>query len=89
MAWMVARCAAPLSIRRFRSKPPKELSRAARQVNHKLHNRRQRRRIARADAEQAEIILHAADGLNNGGIADAVGVNRKTVRAWHERFVKA
>ena len=47
-----------------------------------------RRKIARADAQRAEIILRAADGLNNCEIADAVGVTRQTVRTWRERFAK-
>ena len=47
-----------------------------------------RRKIARADAQRAEIILRAAEGLNNCEIADAVGVTRQTVRTWRERFAK-
>ena len=47
-----------------------------------------RRKIARSDARRAEIILHAADGLNNCEIASAVGVTRQTVRTWRERFAK-
>jgi len=53
-----------------------------------LDRRVRRRKIARADAQRAEIILRAADGLNNCEIADAVGVTRQTVRTWRERFVK-
>jgi transposase len=45
-----------------------------------------RRKIARADAQRAQIILRAADGLNNCAIASAVGVTRQTVRMWRERF---
>jgi transposase len=47
-----------------------------------------RRKVARADAQRAEIILLAADGLNNCEIASAVGVTRQTVRTWRGRFVK-
>ena len=53
-----------------------------------LDRRVRRRKIARADAQRAEIILRAADGLNNCEIADAVGVTRQTVRTWRERFAK-
>jgi transposase len=37
---------------------------------------------------RAEIVLRAAEGLNNSEIADAVGVTRPTVRTWRERFAK-
>jgi transposase len=47
-----------------------------------------RRKVARGDAQRAEIILRAANGLNNCEIADAVGVTRQTVRTWRERFAK-
>jgi transposase len=47
-----------------------------------------RRKVARADAERAEIILRAAEGLNNCEIANAVGVTRQTVRIWRKRFAK-
>jgi transposase len=47
-----------------------------------------RRKVARADAQRAEIILRAAEGLNNSQIADAVGVTRQTVRTWRNRFAK-
>jgi transposase len=53
-----------------------------------LNRRVRRRKIARADAQRAEIILRAADGLNNCAIASAVGVTRQTVRTWRERFAK-
>jgi transposase len=47
-----------------------------------------RRTIARADAQRAEIVLRAADGLSNSEIARAVGVTRPTVRTWRERFAE-
>jgi len=47
-----------------------------------------RRKVARGDAVRAEIVLRAAEGLNNSEIADAVGVTRPTVRTWRERFAK-
>ena len=53
-----------------------------------LDRRVRRRKIARADAQRSEIILRAADGLNNCEIADAAGVTRQTVRTWRERFAK-
>jgi transposase len=53
-----------------------------------LNRRVRRRKIARADAQRADIILRAADGENNCEIASAVGVTRQTVRIWRERFAK-
>jgi transposase len=47
-----------------------------------------RRKVARGHAQRAEIVLRAADGLNNCEIAAAVGVTRQTVRTWRERFAK-
>jgi transposase len=47
-----------------------------------------RRKIARAEAQRAEIILRAAEGDNNCRIAEAVGVTRQTVRTWRDRFAK-
>jgi len=47
-----------------------------------------RRKIARADALRADMILRAADGLNNCEIADAAGVTRQTVRTWCQRLAK-
>jgi transposase len=51
-----------------------------------LEARVRRRRIARADAMRAEIVLLAADGLNNCAIADEVGISRMTVLTWRKRF---
>jgi transposase len=53
-----------------------------------LERRVRRRKIAHADALRAEIILRAADGLNNCRIVEAVGVTRKTVQTWRERFAR-
>jgi len=47
-----------------------------------------RRKVSRGDAQRAEIVLRAAEGLNNRAVADAVGVTRQTVRIWRERFAK-
>ena len=47
-----------------------------------------RRTVARGDAQRADIVLLAADGLNNCAIAAKVGVTRQTVRTWRERFAK-
>ena len=47
-----------------------------------------RRKVSRGDAQRAEIVLRAAEGLNNRAISDAVGVTRQTVRTWRERFAK-
>jgi transposase len=51
-----------------------------------LEGRVRRRKVARADAMRAEIVLLAADGLNNCAIADEVGVSRMTVLTWRKRF---
>jgi transposase len=51
-----------------------------------LEARVRRRKIARADALRAEIVLLAADGLNNCAIADEIGVSRMTVLTWRKRF---
>jgi DNA-binding CsgD family transcriptional regulator len=51
-----------------------------------LEPRLRRRKIARADATRAEIILLAAGGMNNCQIAGAAGVTRKTVQTWRGRF---
>jgi Homeodomain-like domain len=45
-----------------------------------------RRKVSRGEAQRAEIVLCAANGLNNRAISDAVGVARDTVRLWRERF---
>ncbi len=47
-----------------------------------------RRKVSRGEAQRADIVLRAADGLNNCEIADAVGVTRQTVRVWRERFAE-
>jgi transposase len=47
-----------------------------------------RRKVSRGDAQRADIVLHAADGMNNCKIADVVGVTRQTVRIWRERFAE-
>ena len=47
-----------------------------------------RRKVSRGEGQRAEIVLRAADGLNNRAISDAVGVARDTVRMWRERFAK-
>jgi transposase len=53
-----------------------------------LHRLVRRRKVARAEGQRAEIILRAADGLNNCQIAKVVGMTRQTVRTWRERFSK-
>lgn len=47
-----------------------------------------RRKVSRGEAQRAEIVLRAADGMNNCEIADTVGVTRQTVRVWRERFAE-
>src|SRR5215203_5449672 len=51
-----------------------------------LERRTRRRKIARADAIRAEIVLLAADGLTNLAIADRLGITRLTAATWRKRF---
>jgi hypothetical protein len=51
-----------------------------------LEARARRRKIARADAVRAEIVLLAADGLANCDSAEEVGVSRMAVLTWRKRF---
>jgi transposase len=53
-----------------------------------LEMRVRRRKIARAAAMRAEIVLLAADGMNNSAIADELGVSRLTTGLWRKRFAK-
>src|SRR5712691_10855657 len=48
--------------------------------------RRRGRKISRADAMRAEIVLLAADGATNLAIAERLGVTRVTVATWRKRF---
>src|SRR5262245_64170705 len=51
-----------------------------------LEMRERRRKVARADALRAQIVLMAAEGMNNCAIADELGVSRLTVGTWRRRF---
>src|SRR5580693_5380271 len=53
-----------------------------------LEMRARRRKIARVDAVRAEIVLLAADGMNNCAIAATLGLSRLTAGLWRKRFVK-
>jgi transposase len=53
-----------------------------------LEMRVRRRKVARADALRAQIVLLAADGMNNCAIADELGISRLTVGTWRRRFAK-
>jgi transposase len=53
-----------------------------------LERRARRRKISRAEAQRAEIVLLAAEGANNCEIARRVGVTRQTARAWRDRFAR-
>jgi len=50
-----------------------------------LEARTRRRKISRADAMRAEIVLLAADGATNLAIAEQLGVTRVTVATWRKR----
>ena len=51
-----------------------------------LQARTRRRKISRADAMRAAIVLLAADGATNLAIAEQLGVTRVTVATWRKRF---
>lgn len=53
-----------------------------------LERRIRRRKIARAEALRAQIVLLAASGYGNSAIARSVGATRKTVQSWRRRFVR-
>src|SRR3984893_10954226 len=54
-----------------------------------LEMRSRRRKIARVDAVRAEIVLLAADGMNNCAIAATLGVSRLTVGLWRSGLPKS
>jgi transposase len=51
-----------------------------------LTARSRRRKSLRADAQRAQIVLLAAEGLPNLAIARQIGVTRVTVALWRQRF---
>ena len=51
-----------------------------------LQARARRRKIARADAMRAEIVLLAAAGMTNLAITERLGITRVTVAMWRKRF---
>lgn len=51
-----------------------------------LEVRVRRRKIARADAMRAEIVLLAASGMTNVAIAKRLRITRPTVATWRKRF---
>jgi transposase len=53
---------------------------------HALEARSRRRKIARADALRAGIVLLAADGQTNVAIAERLAITRLTVATWRKRF---
>lgn len=53
-----------------------------------LEARARRRKIARADAMRAGIVLCAAEGMTNLAIAERLGVTRLTVSTWRRRFAE-
>jgi transposase len=53
-----------------------------------LSSRLRRRKVARADAMRAEIVLMAAQGATNLAIAERLGVTRVTAAAWRRRFAE-
>jgi hypothetical protein len=53
-----------------------------------LSSRLRRRKVARADAMRAEIVLMAAQGATNLAIAERLGVTRVTAAAWRRRLAE-
>ncbi len=53
-----------------------------------LASRLRRRKVARADAMRAEIVLLAAAGVSNLAIAERLGITRVTVTTWRRRFAE-
>ena len=53
-----------------------------------LASRLRRRRVARADAMRAEIVLLAAERVSNLAIAKRLGITRVTVTTWRRRFAE-
>ena len=53
-----------------------------------LEGRARRRKTARGDALRAEIVLLAAAGTSNVGIAERLGITRVTVTTWRNRFAQ-
>gem|GEM_PF-49213 len=51
-----------------------------------LASRLRRRKVARADATRAEIVLLAAAGVSNVAIAERLSMTRITVATWRNRF---
>jgi transposase len=47
-----------------------------------------RRKIARAEAVRAEIVLLASEGLSNCAIADELSISRLTAGLWRRRFAR-
>ena len=53
-----------------------------------LASRLRRRKVARADAVRAEIVLLAARGVSNMAIAKRLGITRVTAATWRTRFAE-
>ena len=53
-----------------------------------LASRLRRRKVARADAMRAKIVLLAAEGVSNLAIAERLGITRVTVATWRRRFAE-
>ena len=54
-----------------------------------LASRLRRRKVARADAMRAEIVLLASEGFTNSAIAERLGITRVTVATWRRRFAQS
>src|ERR1700761_5117124 len=54
-----------------------------------LASRCRRRKVARADAMRAEIVLLAYEGFTNSAIAERLGITRLTVGTWRRRFAQS
>ena len=67
----------------MRRATPIELDQTERE---RLEQLKRGRRVSVRLAERAAIVLHAADGLENQQIGEAVGVSRQKAGRWRDRY---
>lgn len=67
---------------------PKHAVKLSSAQRNELRRRTERKSMSTAEVARARIILLADDGLPNAAIADRLGINRKTVLYWRERFAR-
>jgi DNA-binding NarL/FixJ family response regulator len=57
-------------------------------VRSKLEAMTRSRSLPHSLVRRAKIVVMAADGLNNKGIAEKLGLSRDTVGKWRTRFLR-